>query len=84
MVEETTRTLFVHALERLRNEMLTSLERADIAADSPIRYNILRALADMRGRLEADPEWVEDMLNHLPTLLDAPHEHNASDKRGDH
>ena len=68
-MDDTARAMLTQALERLRGDMLASLAKADIAPDSPIRENILRALADMKSRLEDDPAWTEEMLAHLSTRL---------------
>ena len=68
-MDDTATSVLTQALERLRTDMLASLAKADIAADSPIRENILRALSDMKSRLENDPSWTEEMLAHLSTRL---------------
>jgi hypothetical protein len=68
-MDEAARALLTQALERLRVEMLSSLAKANIAPDSPIRDNILRALSDMKTRLEEDPSWAEQMLSDLRTRL---------------
>ena len=68
-MDDTAKGVLTQALERLRGDMLASLAKADIADDSPIRENILRALSDMKSRLEDDPSWTEEMLSHLSTRL---------------
>ena len=68
-MDDASRAVLTQALERLRADMLASLAKADIAADSPIRENVLRALADMQSRLEDDPSWTEAMLAKLSSGL---------------
>ena len=68
-MDDAAKAVLAQALERLRTDLLASLAKADISADSPIRENVLRALADMQSRLQDDPSWTDEFLALLSSRL---------------
>ena len=72
MADDATREMLSRALERLQAEMQAYLATAGISSHSPVRDTILRALSDMRSRLEDDPTWADDMLRPLTAAPTTP------------
>ena len=55
MPDDATRAMFAAALERLRADLLSRAEVAELPADSAVRAMMLKTLDRLHDQLEHDP-----------------------------
>jgi hypothetical protein len=63
---DVRRATIAAAYERIRADLLSTANHAELKPDSQVRKIMLRTLEKLHEELDRDPEWFDDVLPDLP------------------